>query len=129
MDHKIVSINAGIAKKAKDLSVFQKAYAFSLALHKQSLSFPKIEQYALADQLRRSSKSVCANIVEGFAKQSQSKADFKRFITVAIGSANEMQLWIHYAFDLEYIDRTKFNSWVQECDAIIGMLVNFRNKL
>ncbi len=59
----------------EDLEVFRRAYALSLDVHKVSLTFPKMEQYALALQLRRSSKSVCANIMEGFARQRQSSAE------------------------------------------------------
>ena len=55
------------------LSVFKKAYDLSLAIHKQSLTFPKFEQYELASQLRRSSKSICANLGEGMSKQASSK--------------------------------------------------------
>lgn len=124
-----VSTPLKFASIAQDLVVFQRAYAFSLLLHKASLSFPQLEQYALGDQLRRASKSVCANLIEGFAKQSQSKADFKRYITIAIGSANEVDLWINYTFDLNYIDEKTFHVWKKENNAIIAMLVSFRNKL
>lgn len=117
------------AKRAKDLLVFKRAYAFSLLLHKASLTFPKIEQFAVADQLRRCSKSVCANLIEGFAKQSQSTLEFKRFITIAIGSASETELWLDYAHDLQYIDTELYNQWTQENNAIVGMLINFRKKL
>src|ERR1700735_3060246 len=55
---------------AEDLDVFKRAYALSIQLHRASLNFPKIEQYAgLADQLRRASKSVCGLIVEGGGRQ------------------------------------------------------------
>ncbi|TGP25104.1 MULTISPECIES: four helix bundle protein [unclassified Mesorhizobium] len=54
-------------KRAKDLEVYRRAYAVSLEVHKATLVFPKIEQYALADQMRRSSKAICANLAEGFA--------------------------------------------------------------
>jgi four helix bundle protein len=118
-----------IVRRAKELVVFKRAYAFSLVLHKASLTFPKIEQFALADQLRRSSKSICANLVEGFSKQSQSKLEFKRFITIAIGSANETDLWINYTFDLGYVNESTFQDWIKENDAVIGMLVNLRNRL
>ncbi|HEX6000395.1 MAG TPA: four helix bundle protein [Hyphomicrobiaceae bacterium] len=60
----------------RDLKVYQDAYSVSLAIHKMTLGFPKMEQYALADQMRRASKSICANIAEGFAKQRASSADF-----------------------------------------------------
>ncbi len=60
------------------LEVFQRAYRISLEVHRKSLSFPPVEQYGLGDQVRRASKSICANIAEGFAKQSSSVAESKR---------------------------------------------------
>ncbi len=53
----------------EDLVVFQKAYKLSLKLHKLTLSMPKEEQYGLASQIRQASKSICANIAEGFAQK------------------------------------------------------------
>jgi four helix bundle protein len=73
-------------------------------IHKSSLALPRIEQFALADQLRRSSKSICANLAEGFAKQSYSAAEYRRYLTVAIGSSDETQLWLRYCIDLGYIE-------------------------
>ena len=66
------------------LEVFQRAYRISLAIHKMSKGFPKDEQFSLADQIRRASKSVCANIVEGVAKQFHSKAEFKRYLLMSM---------------------------------------------
>lgn len=59
----------------QELIVYQRAYAIALVIHKRSLEFPRIEQYALADQMRRASKSVCANIAEGFARHHGSAAE------------------------------------------------------
>lgn len=81
-------------KRAKDLEVYRRAYAVSLEVHKATLVFPKIEQYALADQMRRSSKAICANLAEGFAKQTHSKPEFARFISMAMGSCSEVETWI-----------------------------------
>ena len=78
----------------EDLEAFRRAYRVSLAVHRASLNFPKIEQYALADQIRRASKSICANIAEGFAKQRRSAAEYRRFILMAIGSSDEMRVWL-----------------------------------
>jgi len=75
-------------------------------VHRLSLLFPEIEQRALADQIRRASKSICANMAEGFGKQSLSKAEFRRFLSMALGSADEMRVWIRYCLDLGYIDRS-----------------------
>ena len=60
----------------EDLKVFQMAYEVSLAIHNKSLSFPKEEQYGLADQIRKASKSICANLAEGFGKQNFSSKEF-----------------------------------------------------
>ena len=65
------------------LEVYQKAYKTALDVHRTSLKFPQIECYELASQLRRSTKSIAANIAEGMGKQS-SKADVKRFLYMAL---------------------------------------------
>ena len=88
---------------AQDLDVHKIAYFLSLEIHKATLEMPKIEQYALADQLRRSTKSICANIGEGYGRQRQSSAEFKRFFVIAIGSCSESLVWLDYARDLGYI--------------------------
>ncbi len=86
----------------EDLEVFQRAYRISLDLHRASLQFPKIEQFGgLADQMRRASKSICGNLAEGFGKQRTSNFEFKRHLLMAIGSADEMQVWVRYCSDLE----------------------------
>jgi hypothetical protein len=73
--------------RAEDLDVFMRAYELSLELHRASLDFPKIEQYAgLADQLRRASKSVCGLIVEGSGRQAASPKEFARYLMMAVGS-------------------------------------------
>ena len=82
----------------EDLAVFQRAYRISLEVHRESLGFPPIEQRALADQIRRASKSICANIAEGFGKQSSSAAEFRRYLSMATASSDEMRVWAHYAW-------------------------------
>ncbi len=91
----------------EELEVFQRAYKISLEIHKRSLEFPKSEQYGLADQIRRASKSICANIAEGFGKQHHSKAEFKRYIIMAIGSSDEMRVWLRYCLDLSLLEAGK----------------------
>jgi four helix bundle protein len=106
----------------EDLEVFQRAYRVSLELHREGLRFPKIEQFALADQLRRASKSICANIAEGFAKQRRSSAEYRRYLLMAIGSADELRVWIRYCLDLNYIDEATALRWRNEYIAIAKML-------
>ena len=86
----------GFVSRVEELEVFRRAYALSLEVHRASLEFPRIEQWALADQVRRASKSICANLAEGFGRQRQSRPEFRRFLIMAIGSADEMQVWVLY---------------------------------
>ena len=109
-------------RDVEDLNVYRKAYLLSLEVHRASLQFPKIEQFALADQMRRASKSICANLAEGFGKQSVSKAEFKRFLMIAMGSADEMRVWVKYSEDLGYIPASQANAWRQEYQVIAKML-------
>ena len=106
----------------KDLQVYQKAFSVSLKVHKTSLDFPKAEQFSLTDQIRRSSRSICANLAEGFGKQRASKAEFRRFLTMAIGSAHEMLVWIDYSAELGYIDQETAKSWEGEYQSVTKML-------
>ena len=112
----------------EDLEVFQRAYRLSLEIHRKSLAFPPIEQHVLADQMRRASKSICANVAEGYSRQKRSKAEFKRFLQLAIGSADEMRVWTRYAFDLDYIDEIIWRRWRDEYQMISRMLQSLVSK-
>jgi four helix bundle protein len=113
----------------EDLQVFQRAYRMSLEIHQQSLRFPPIEQRVLGDQLRRASKSICANVAEGYGRQKRSKAEFKRFLQMAIGSSDEMRVWARYALDLDYIDEAIWRRWRDEYQVITRMLQSLLNKV
>ena len=109
----------------EQLDVFQKAYKTSLEVHRLTLNFPKYEQtHGLADQMRRASKGICANVAEGFGKMSISKAEFRRFLLMAIGSADEMRVWIRYSLDLGYIEKQQWEYLKTEYQLIAKMLTN-----
>jgi four helix bundle protein len=112
----------GFANRVEDLEVFRRAYRLSLEVHRASLEFPRIEQFALADQVRRASKSICANLAEGFGRQQQSKPEFRRFLMMALGSADEMQVWTMYCRDLGYIGADVAERWQGEYREIARML-------
>ena len=120
--------NDNIVKDFTDLIVYKKAYEVSLEIHRFSLKLPKIEQYALGDQLRRASKSICANIAEGFGKQRASSPEFRRYIMIATGSADEMKVWLSYCCDLGYLERRQFDAWRDEYSVIARMLNGLREK-
>lgn len=117
------------AHRFEDLDVFKRAYQLSLEVHRVSLTLPPMEQYALADQIRRASKSICVNLAEGFGKQRQSKAEFRRFILMSMGSADEMRVWSRYCLDLNYIDTEQWKRWRDEYEQIAKMLQGLSNSL
>ena len=104
------------------LDVYRRAFALALDVHRASLDFPRIEQFGLADQMRRCSKSICGNIAEGFARQSSSGADWRRYLTMATGSADEMQVWCAFARELGYLDPEAAEGWRSAYVEIARML-------
>ena len=113
----------------KDLLVWQKAFAWAVTIDKASQAWADAGRYGgVGDQLRRSSKSVVANIVEGFAKQN-SRAEFGRFLSIALGSAIESLSWLDFVEALGYEDGTKVEQWRKDCEEIVRMLRAFRKKV
>lgn len=88
-------------KDFKELKVWQKAYALSLAVYEKSRSFPKEEVYGLTSQLRRAAISVGANIAEGCGRRSD--GEFIRFLQIARGSIAEMEHHLLLARDLRFL--------------------------
>jgi four helix bundle protein len=123
-----VVVTMTAAKGFEDLAVFKLAYRTSLEVHRASLDFPAVEQRALADQIRRASKSICANLAEGFGKQVASPQEFRRFVAMAIGSADEMRVWLRYCLDLGYIDEATWQRWRDSYQEIAQMLQGLRQK-
>ena len=110
----------------EDLDVFKRAYRLSLDVHRASLDFPRNEQFGgIADQLRRSSKSICALIAEGSARQRSSKTEFRRYLVMAMGSADEARLWCRYARDLGYLPEAERLAWQEGFQEIARMLRGF----
>lgn len=117
-----LSPKSEIVRTFEDLDVWQKSFSLSLDVHRTSLKFPQIEQFALASQIRRASKSICANIAEGFSKQASSRAEFRRFLQMALGSANEMVVWIKYYQELGYISENQNREWMEGYLSVCRML-------
>lgn len=112
----------GLLKRFEDFEVYKRAYRISLEIHNVTLKFPRYEQYGMGDQMRRASKSICSNFAEGFAKQSFSKLEFKKYLFIGIGSANEMIVWSSYSKDLGYISIEVCDRWKKEYDEIARIL-------
>ena len=113
------------------LKVFRTAYELSLEVHRACLSWPKVEQYGgIADQIRRSSKSVCALIVEGEGRLRGSRKEFERYLVMALGSADEARLWCRYAEDLGYATCEQAEAWrasfAEVARMLQGLVVRYR---
>ena len=112
-----------MAGNVDDLTVFRRAYALSLELHRASLGWPNVEQYGgIAGQLRRSSKSVCALLMEGGGRLRRSRTEFVRYLVMAVGSADESRLWCRYAEDLGYVTTEQATAWRDAYARIARML-------
>ena len=85
----------------KDLRVYQESYELALVINRAILRLPNSERYDLVDQMRRASKSIPANIAEGYAKRLSEK-EFRKYLLSAIGSGNEMFVHISFAKDLGF---------------------------
>ncbi|MGC2421249.1 MAG: four helix bundle protein [Candidatus Acidiferrales bacterium] len=88
----------GPIRRYSDLLVYQQAYRLALEVSQVSKRFPRLEQYELGRQIRSSSRSIAANIVEGWAKRA-SAAEFKRHLQIAIGECEETRFWLDLAGD------------------------------
>src|SRR4030042_4739261 len=85
-------------KSYRDLDIYKLAHELGVTLHKFSLKMPKFELYETGVQLRRASKSISANIVEGYGRR-RYKAEFIRFLIYAQASCDETIEWIEYVRD------------------------------
>jgi four helix bundle protein len=116
-----------LARNFKELDVYQRAFDIALTIHKKTLNFPDVEKFALSSQMRRASKSICANIAEGYSKQIVSKAEFNRFLYIAMGSANEMLVWCDFCNELGYISQDEHKNWYSEFEIIAKMINKLAN--
>jgi four helix bundle protein len=97
-----------------------------MELFQVTKSFPKEEQYSLVDQVRRSSRSVCANIAEAWRKRRYATA-FVSNLSNSEAEAAETQVWIQFAVECEYLNRDQAKIWYKEYDEIIAILVSMIN--
>ena len=83
----------------KDLKVYQEAHRLGVAIHKFSLKLPKFELYETGSQIRRASKAISANLVEGYGRR-RYQADYVKFLVYSQSSCDETNEWLTYIEDL-----------------------------
>jgi four helix bundle protein len=110
----------------RDLEVYGKAFDAAVRIFDLSKSFPKEETYSLTDQIRRSSRSVCANIAEAWRKRRYEKAFISKLCDCE-GEAAETQVWLEFAVKCEYIHRDQAAELYQTYDMILRTFVGMIN--
>lgn len=109
------------SKGFKDLTVYKKAFDLSMKIYQVSKSFPKEETYSLTDQVRRSSRSVCSNLAEGYRKR-RYPAHFVTKISDADMENSETQVWLDFALACEYVAEDLKGQLEKDSDEIGRML-------
>jgi four helix bundle protein len=96
-------------KSFSDLEVYRLSYKLAIDILNISKNFPTSEKYSLTDQIVRSSRSISANIAEGFGRRIYA-SEFKKFLIYSAGSLEETKVWLNFAKDCNYITHEQFDS-------------------
>lgn len=107
----------------QSLLAYKKGFALAMKIYEISKGFPNEERYALTDQIRRSSRSVCANIAEGYRKRIYPKHFYTK-LTDSDGENSETLVWLEFAMACAYITKEVYESLVAENDEV-GKLIGY----
>ena len=111
-----------------NMKVYEKSYKAALSIYKMSDIFPKEEIYGITSQLRRAALSIPLNIAEGYAKK-DSQAEFKRYVSMALGSSDECQVLLDFVKDLGYIGKEVYQKAQTEYVEISKMLNGLKGSI
>ena len=110
------------ATSVRELDVYKKAFETAMEIFEMTKKFPKEERYSLVDQVKRSSRAVCANLAEGWRKR-RYKAVFINKLSDASQEAAESQTWLEFALACKYIDKIVFEKLDEKYEHIFAMLI------
>ena len=106
----------------RDLRVYQLAFIAAMDIFEFTKEFPKEEIYSMTDQIRRSSRSVAANISEAWRKRRYEKAFIAKLSDVE-SEAAETQVWLEFAYKCGFITEEVFNKYLDDYEHIISMII------
>ncbi len=115
-----------IIESYKNLDVYKRAMNLAMEIFERSKEFPQEEKYSLTDQIRRSSRSVCANIAEAWRKR-RYEAAFVSKLSDAETEAAETQVWIEIALRCSYLTKSEAVHLDEGCDHVIGQIISMLN--
>ena len=107
----------------RDLIVFQKAYKLAMDIFEASIKFPAEEKYSLTDQIRRASRSVCANLVEAYRRRKY-RAYFISKLTDSETENAETQVWLDFSKDCKYLPVEQYDDFTFRNDEVGKMIWN-----
>ena len=113
----------GMVRVHQDLEVYRVAFEGAMRIFEVTKGFPKEEVYSLTDQMRRSSRSVCANMAEAWRKRRYEAALVSK-LNDAEAEAAETQTWVEFAVKCKYLDEAAGRELYRMYDGILGKLVN-----
>jgi four helix bundle protein len=116
----------GAINKHNDLDVYRKAFAAAMDIFEASKAFPKTDAYSLTDQIRRSSRSVCANLAEAWRKR-RYEAAFVSKLSDSEAEAAETQVWLEFSVKCNYADRDRCAHLFEAYEEVIRMIVAMAN--
>ena len=106
----------------RKLDVWDRSHRLVLDVFRATGSFPKIEQFGLTSQIRRSAISIPSNIAEGAGRRSE--RDYGRFLAISLGSTNELDYQLQLASELGYLSSAEYAELVVEVSGVRRMLVS-----
>lgn len=114
-------------KTYRDLNVYQQSFKLAMDVYHITKEFPKDERYSLTNQMRRTARSIPANLAEGWAKRNHEKI-FKRHLYDSIGSCEEMKVWLEFACQCNFLSETKYMEIQGKYAEIGAMLTSLVDK-
>lgn len=111
----------------RELEIWKDSKDLSIRIYKSTGLLPKTEMYGLTSQMNRAAVSIPSNIAEGAERNSNK--DFSRFITIALGSAFELETQLIIAFELSFIKENEYDNLIKDIHIIQKKIVNFNKYL
>ena len=109
--------------KFQDLLAYKKGFTLAMNIYSLTKNFPNKEKYSLTDQIRRSSRSVCANIAESYRKRDYPR-HFQSKLTDSDAENSETQVWLEFAYHCDYLNQDNYNTCMQQSEEV-GKLINY----
>lgn len=117
-------MDRAVVRSYRDLEVYQQAFALAVEVHAMTMKLPKYELYETGSQIRRSAKSVPANIAEGFGRRCYSN-EYIHFLTIALASCDETQVHLNLLHPTESLDSTTYERLANKYNALGKQLNRF----